>query len=155
VPAGTTVRSDGHYLFVAVTAIGHTGYGSRPMSLGERVMWRRKKTGVIAIAAGVVLLVAGLADHAFAAPKAALCQSGIGQFVQDLDGTVAHDCGLVTALEAATGWLLVFGVLVAVFGAAVLWNARASVPQPATPPDPWASARLPEGGSGGGYPPLG
>lgn len=94
-------------------------------------MWRRKKTGVIAVVAGVVLFVAGLVDHAFAAPKAALCQSGIGQFVQDLDGTVAHDCGLVTTLEAATGWLLVFGVLIAVFGAAVVWNARAAVTPPA------------------------
>jgi hypothetical protein len=92
-------------------------------------MWRRKKTGMTAVVAGVVLLAAGLADHAFAAPKAALCQSGIGQFVQDLDGSVAHDCGLVTTLEAATGWLLVFGVLIAVFGAAVIYNARtAAVP---------------------------
>jgi hypothetical protein len=99
-------------------------------------MWRRKKTGVVAVVAGVVLFVAGLADHAFAAPKAALCQSGIGQFVQDLDGSVAHDCGLVTALEAATGWLLVTGVLIAVFGAAVIVTARAVVPRPAAPADP-------------------
>jgi hypothetical protein len=91
-------------------------------------MWRRKATGVTAAVSGAVLFVAGLADHAFAAPKAALCQSGIGQFVQDLDGTVAHDCGLVTALEAATGWLLACGVLIAVFGAAVTWNARAVRP---------------------------
>jgi uncharacterized membrane protein HdeD (DUF308 family) len=97
-------------------------------------MWRRKKTGVIAVVAGVVLLVAGLADHAFAAPKAALCQSGIGQFVQDLDGTVAHDCGLVTALEAATGWLLAVGVLIAVAGVAVVCNARTSVTQPVIRP---------------------
>ena len=83
----------------------------------------------------MVLFVAGLADHAFAAPKAALCQSGIGQFVQDLDGTVAHDCGLVTVLEAATGWLLVAGVLIAVFGAAVLYNTR-TAPQPAAPDRP-------------------
>jgi hypothetical protein len=99
-------------------------------------MWRRKKTGVVAAAAGVVLFVAGLADHAFAAPKAALCQSGLGQFVQDLDGTVAHDCGLVTALEAATGWLLVAGVLIAVFGAAVIFTARAAGPRPAGPAGP-------------------
>jgi hypothetical protein len=99
-------------------------------------MWRRKKTGVVAAVAGVVLFVAGIADHAFAAPKAALCQSGIGQFVQGLDGTVAHDCGLVTALEAATGWLLVAGVLIAVFGAAVIFNARAASPRPAGPADP-------------------
>lgn len=104
-------------------------------------MWRRKTTGVAAIAAGVMLFVAGLADHAYAAPKAALCQSGIGQFVQGLDGTVAHDCGLVTVLEAATGWLLAVGVLIAVFGAAVVYNAR-------------PAARLPERGAGGGHPPL-
>jgi hypothetical protein len=99
-------------------------------------MWRRKTTGVVAIVAGMVLFVAGLADHAFAAPKAALCQSGIGQFVQGLDGTVAHDCGLVTALEAATGWLLIAGVLIAVFGAAVIVNARAAVTRPAGPAGP-------------------
>lgn len=91
-------------------------------------MWRRKKTGVIAVVTGVVLLVAGLIDHAFAAPRAALCQSGLGQFAQALDGSLAHDCGLVTALEAATGWLLVLGVLTAVFGAAVLYNTRAAQP---------------------------
>jgi hypothetical protein len=99
-------------------------------------MWRRKKTGVMAVAAGAVLFVAGLADHAFAAPRAALCQSGIGQFVQDLDGSVAHDCGLVTALEAATGWLLAAGVLIAVFGAAVIVSARAAVTRPAGPAEP-------------------
>jgi hypothetical protein len=99
-------------------------------------MWRRKTTGVAAIVAGVMLFVAGLADHAFAAPKAALCQSGIGQFVQGLDGTVAHDCGLVTTLEAATGWLLIAGVLIAVFGAAVIVNARAAVTRPAGPAGP-------------------
>jgi hypothetical protein len=101
-------------------------------------MLRRKTTGVVAVVAGVVLFIAGLADHAFAAPKAALCQSGIGQFVQDLDGSVAHDCGLVTALEAATGWLLVAGVLIAVFGAAVIVNARAAVTRPADPAGPAA-----------------
>jgi hypothetical protein len=103
-------------------------------------MWRRKTTGLIAAVTGVVLFVAGLVDHAFAAPRAALCQSGIGQFVQGLDGTVAHDCGLVTALEAATGWFLAVGVLIAVFGAAVLrvtW---------------WSQA---EPGSGTSRPPLG
>jgi len=100
-------------------------------------MWRRKRTGVAAVATGVVLFVAGLADHVFAAPKAALCQSGIGQFVQGLDGTVAHDCELVTALEAATGWLLAAGILIAVFGAAVLYSGRAPVePAPAQPEKP-------------------
>ena len=91
-------------------------------------MWRRKKTGVIAVVAGAALFAAGLLDHAFAAPKAALCQSGLGQFVQDLDGAVAHDCGLVTTLEAATGWLLAAGILTAVVGAVVLYQARAARP---------------------------
>jgi hypothetical protein len=104
-------------------------------------MWRRKTTGVVALVLGVVMFVAGLADHAFAAPKAALCQSGLGQVVQGLDGTVAHDCGLVTTLEAATGWLLVAGVLIAVLGAAVLYNARnpkTAKTAPAAPAErPW------------------
>jgi hypothetical protein len=87
-------------------------------------MWRRKTTGIVAVVLGVVLFIAGLIDHAFAAPKAALCQSGLGQLAQGFDGTVAHDCGLVTSLESAVGWLLVAGVLIAVFGAAVLYRAR-------------------------------
>ncbi|HEX5300924.1 MAG TPA: hypothetical protein VFW50_28430 [Streptosporangiaceae bacterium] len=99
-------------------------------------MWRRKKTGAIAVVTGAVLLVAGLLDHAFAAPKAALSQSGLGQFTQDLDGGVAHDCGLVTALEAATGRLLAAGVLTAVFGAAVLFSARAAARPSARPASP-------------------
>jgi hypothetical protein len=101
-------------------------------------VWRRKKTGVVALAAGVVLFLAGIADHLVAAPKAALCQSGIGQIAQGFDGTVAHGCGLVTTLEAAVGWLLVIGVLIAVLGAAVVYSSRA-VPQPVTtaaPPMP-------------------
>jgi hypothetical protein len=113
------------------------------MSLGGEGMWRHKKTGVIAIVAGAMLFVAGLLDHAFAAPKAALCQSGLGQFVQDLDGTVAHDCGLVTTLEAATGWLLVSGILTAIFGAAVLCNARVKVTRPASPASPPAEPVTP------------
>lgn len=105
-------------------------------------MWRRKSTGVIAIAVGAVLLIAGLIDHSFAAPRASLCQSGIGQFVQGLDTTVARDCGLVTAAEAAVGWLLVIGVLAAVFGAAVLYQARTApqataAPQPPPADRPW------------------
>jgi hypothetical protein len=105
-------------------------------------VWRRKKTGVVALAAGVVLFLAGIADHLVAAPKAALCQSGIGQIGQAVDSTVAHDCGLVTALESAVGWLLVVGVLAAVFGAAVLYNSRAVI-QPAAPAAPAASAAPP------------
>jgi hypothetical protein len=103
-------------------------------------MWRRKTTGIVAVVFGVVAFIAGLVDHAFAAPKAALCQSGLGQLAQGFDGTVAHDCGLVTALESAVGWLLVAGVLIAVFGAAVLYNARIpkSAPASATSADrPW------------------
>ncbi len=106
-------------------------------------MWRRKTTGIVAVVLGVLLFIAGLVDHAFAAPKAALCQSGIGQLAQGFDGTVAHDCGLVTTLESAVGWLLVVGVLVAVFGAAVLYSSRVpkppkTAPQHAAPADrPW------------------
>jgi hypothetical protein len=104
-------------------------------------MWQRKKTGVVAVALGVVLFVAGIVDHLFAAPKAALCQSDIGQIGQVLDNTVAHDCGLVTAIESAVGWLLVVGILSAVLGAAVLYNSRtlvhpAAPPLPAMPPRP-------------------
>jgi hypothetical protein len=112
-------------------------------------MWRQKKTGVVAVALGVVLIVAGIVDHLFAASKAALCQSDIGQIGQVLDNTVAHDCGLVTAIESAVGWLLVVGVLAAVLGAAVLYNSRTPVqytsttpvhpaapPRPAAPPVP-------------------
>jgi hypothetical protein len=103
-------------------------------------MLRSKTAGIISLALGVVLFIAGIVDHAFAAPRAALCQSGIGQLAQDFDGTIAHDCGLVTALESAVGWLLVIGILTAVFGAAVLYNARAAqpAPQPPSPADrPW------------------
>jgi hypothetical protein len=87
-------------------------------------MLRRKTTGAAALSLGVVLFIAGIVDHLLAAPKAALCQSGIGQLAQGFDTTVAHDCGLVTALEAAVGWLLVAGVFAVVFGAAVLHNSR-------------------------------
>jgi hypothetical protein len=101
-------------------------------------MLRRKTTGAVALSLGVVLFIAGIVDHLFAAPKAALCQSGIGQLAQGFDTTVAHDCGLVTALEAAVGWLLVAGVFAVVFGAAVLHNSRtairAAVPAVTRPP---------------------
>jgi hypothetical protein len=85
-------------------------------------MWQRKTTGVVALVLGVVLFIGGLVDHAFAAPKAALCQSGIGEIGQAIDNTVAHDCGLVTALESAVGWLLATGILAAALGAAVLYR---------------------------------
>ena len=99
-------------------------------------MWRRRATGVAAAALGAVLFVAGLVDHWVVAPKSALCQSGIGQIGQAIDTTVAHDCGLVNALEAAVGWLLVFGVLAVIFGVFVIYNSRA-VAQP-VPAAPWA-----------------
>jgi hypothetical protein len=122
-------------------------------------MLQRKTTGAVAVSLGFVLFIAGIVDHLFAAPKAALCQSGIGQLAQGFDTTVAHDCGLVSALEAAVGWLLVAGVFAAVFGAAVLYNSRTvnraaapaatrppaapSAPPPASPPSPPSSADRP------------
>jgi len=114
-------------------------------------MLRRKTTGAVALAVGVVLFIASVVDHLFAAPKAALCQSGIGQIAQGFDTTVAHDCGLVTALEAAVGWLLVAGVLAVVSGAAILYNSRtmirAAAPAaprpPAAPPAPPPSPSSP------------
>jgi hypothetical protein len=45
-------------------------------------MLRRKTTGAVALSLGVVLFIAGIVDHLFAAPKAALCQSGIGPLAQ-------------------------------------------------------------------------
>jgi hypothetical protein len=52
---------NGHDLFKLLFAVGHTGSGSDEP--GGEGMWRRKKTGVIAVAAGAVLFVVGLADH--------------------------------------------------------------------------------------------
>jgi predicted acyltransferase len=109
-------------------------------------MWRKQLTGVIALVAGVVLLAGGIVAHLFAAPKAALCDSGIGQIGQAFDNTVAHDCGLVTALESAVGWLIVAGILAVLLGIAVLVNSRlayrpaapmpGAAPMPAVPPRP-------------------
>ena len=93
-------------------------------------MRRRKATGIAAVALGVVLLIAGVIDHQVVASKSALCQSGLGQLGQALDDTVAHDCGLVTALESAVGWFLAVGVLALILGAVVLYHSR-PVPQPA------------------------
>jgi hypothetical protein len=118
-------------------------------------MWRRKTTGVVALAFGIVLLVAAIADHAFAAPKAALCQSDIGQVGQAFDGTVAHDCGLVTTLESAVGWLVVTAALALVLGALVLYNSRAGAPGtpslPGTLP-PSATPQFPGAPSASHYP---
>jgi hypothetical protein len=110
-------------------------------------MWRRRATGVAAVVLGAILLVAGLIDHWVVAPKSALCQSGIGQIGQAIDTTVAHDCGLVNALEAAVGWLLVLGVLAVIFGLYVIYNSRAAAqPVPAAwsgPPSPYAPPAQP------------
>jgi hypothetical protein len=97
-------------------------------------MRRRKATGIAALALGVVLLLAAVVDHQVVASKSALCQSGLGQIGQALDDTVAHDCGLVTALESAVGWLLAVGVLALLLGAVLLYNSRPAPYQP--PPAP-------------------
>jgi uncharacterized membrane protein HdeD (DUF308 family) len=96
-------------------------------------MWQRKTTGIVALALGVVLIIAAIIDHAFAAPKAALCGSDIGQIGQAIDNTVAHDCGLVTGLESAVGWLIAFGILAIVLGATVLYRSR-TAPRPLRQP---------------------
>jgi hypothetical protein len=113
-------------------------------------MWRKQLTGVIALVAGVVLLAGGIVDHLLAAPKAALCDSGLGQLGQAFDTTVAHDCGLVTALESAVGWLIVVGILAALLGIAVLFSSRqaqrpaaAPIPAAAQPSAPQPSAPQP------------
>jgi hypothetical protein len=110
-------------------------------------MWRRRATGVAAVVLGAILFVAGLIDHWVVAPKSALCQSGIGQIGQAIDTTVAHDCGLVNALEAAVGWLLVLGVLAVIFGLYVIYNSRAAAqPVPAAwsgPASPYAPQAQP------------
>lgn len=96
---------------------------------------RRKAAGIAALVLGVILLLAGIIDHAVLASKSALCQSGLGQIGQLVDGTVAHDCGLVTAIESAVGWLLVAGILALILGAYVLYNSR-TPPQPDRPAPP-------------------
>jgi hypothetical protein len=102
-------------------------------------MWRRKATGVAALAIGAVLIIAALVDHEVIASKNALCQSPIGQIGSAIDNTVAHDCGLVTALESAVGWLIAVGVIGLILGIVVIRNSRA-VPQPAAAPAPWSAA---------------
>jgi len=102
-------------------------------------MWRRKATGVAALAIGAVLIIAGLVDHEVIASKNALCQSPIGQIGSAIDNTVAHDCGLVTALESAVGWLIAVGIIGLILGIVVVRNSRA-VPQPAAAPAPWSTA---------------
>jgi hypothetical protein len=80
---------------------------------------RRKVLAVVVLVLGVVLLAGAMADHSFAAPRNAQCQSGIGQIGQIVDSTVARDCGLVGGLETAVGWLIAAGVA-ALAGGAVL-----------------------------------
>jgi hypothetical protein len=110
------------------------------------------------VVVGAILFVAGLIDHWVVAPKSALCQSGIGQIGQAIDTTVAHDCGLVNALEAAVGWLLVLGVLAVIFGVYVIYNSRATAqPVPAAPwsgpPSPYAPQPQPSAPPAQPYPP--
>jgi hypothetical protein len=102
-------------------------------------MWRRKATGVAALVLGAILIIAGLVDHAVIASKAALCQSPIGQIGGAIDTTVAHDCGLVNALESAVGWLIAVGILALILGIVVLRNSRA-LPQTAAVAAPWSGA---------------
>jgi hypothetical protein len=108
------------------------------VNVGGWPMWRRQLTGTIVLVAGVVMLAGGIVDHAFAAPKAALCGSGIGQIGQAFDNTVAHDCGLVTALESAVGWLIVAGILAVLLGIAILVNSRLAK-RPGAAPIPGAA----------------
>ena len=99
---------------------------------------RRKAFGLTALTLGVILLLAGIIDHAALASKSALCQSGLGQIGQLIDGTVAHDCGLVTTLESAVGWLLATGVLALILGAYALFSSRRTDhPAPPTEPTWW------------------
>jgi hypothetical protein len=109
-------------------------------------MWRRKATGVAALVLGAILFIAGLVDHAVIASKAALCQSPIGQIGGAIDTTVAHDCGLVSDLESAVGWLIAVGILAVILGIVVIRNSR-TLPQTAAvaaswsgaPPAPWSA----------------
>jgi hypothetical protein len=89
---------------------------------------------------GAILIIAGLVDHAVIASKNALCQSPIGQIGSAIDNTVAHDCGLVTALEAAVGWLLVVGILGLILGIVVIRNSSAVPQAAAAPAGPWSAA---------------
>jgi hypothetical protein len=102
-------------------------------------MWRRKVTGVTALVLGAILIIAGLVDHAVIASKAALCQSPIGQIGGAIDTTVAHDCGLVNALESAVGWLIAVGILAVILGIVVIRNSR-TLPQTAALAAPWSGA---------------
>jgi hypothetical protein len=71
------------------------------------------------ISIGALLLIAGIADHAYAAPKAALCSSDIGEFGQALDPSLAKDCSTYTTLEQAVGWLIGAGIVLLAIG--IIW----------------------------------
>jgi hypothetical protein len=71
------------------------------------------------ISIGAILLIAGIADHAYAAPKAALCGSNIGEFGQALDPSLAKDCSTYTTMEHATGWLIGGGIALLAIG--IIW----------------------------------
>jgi len=71
------------------------------------------------ISIGAILLIAGIADHAYAAPKAALCGSGVGEFGQALDPSLAKDCSTYTTMEHATGWLIGGGIALVAIG--IIW----------------------------------
>ena len=102
-------------------------------------MWRRKTTGVAVLVIGAILIIAGFVDHAVISSKNALCQSPLGQIGSAIDNTVAHDCGLVTALESAIGWLIAVGIIALILGVVVIRNSHA-VPQAASAPAPWSGA---------------
>ncbi len=93
-------------------------------------MRRHKIIALVVLVLGVVLLVGAFVDHSFAAPRNAECQSGIGQLGQLVDNTVAHDCGLVSGLETAVGWLVALGIVGVGSGALLVrsafWPAAAS-----------------------------
>lgn len=89
-------------------------------------MRQRKVIAVVVLLLGVLLLVGAVIDHSFAAPRNAECQSGIGQVGQLVDGTIAHDCGLVGVLESAIGWLIVLGILALGVGGGLLRSAYRS-----------------------------
>ena len=82
-------------------------------------MRRPKVVSVVVVVLGVALLVGGFIAHNFAAPRNAECQSPVGQVGQFVDNTIAHDCGLVTTLESADGWIFV-AAIAAIAGGAVL-----------------------------------
>jgi len=76
------------------------------------------------ISLGALLLIGGIADHAYAAPKAALCSSGVGEFGQALDPSIASDCSTYRTMEHAVGWLIGGGIALLVIG--IIWFAVAA-----------------------------